>query len=84
VHDHHARIPEITPALPEMVGKRRVILDGQIVALDVSGVPTFSRLQRQWPQNRRPDRELLRRVPVKYLAFCVFAVNDRLGSAHAD
>jgi|1185.fasta_scaffold1495493_2 hypothetical protein len=28
--------------------------------------------------------ELLRRVPVKYLAFCVYAVNDSLDPAYAD
>src|SRR4051794_36139086 len=61
--------PEITAALPAAVGNRNVVLDGEIVALDKSGVPSFSRLQRRWPQNRRPSADLLRQVPTRFYAF---------------
>ena len=57
--------PEITAALPTAVSQRSVILDGEIVALDDDGVPCFSRLQRRWPQNRRPSTELLRRMTTR-------------------
>jgi bifunctional non-homologous end joining protein LigD len=61
--------PEITAALPCVVPGRRTVLDGEIVALDEAGVPCFERLQRRWPQNRRPSAELLRQVPVRFFAF---------------
>jgi bifunctional non-homologous end joining protein LigD len=61
--------PEITAALPAAASNRRMILDGEIVALDKRGIPSFSRLQRRWPQNRRPSTELLRQVPVRFFVF---------------
>jgi bifunctional non-homologous end joining protein LigD len=68
--------PEIT-ALPTAVSQRSVILDGEIVALDDDGVPCFSRLQRRWPQNRRPSTELLRRVPVRFFVFDVLRYDGK-------
>ncbi|MGZ4585850.1 MAG: ATP-dependent DNA ligase [Mycobacterium sp.] len=65
--------PEITAALPEAVAGRPVILDGEIVALDKDGVPSFGRLRRRWPQNRRPDAQLLRDVPVRFYVFDILA-----------
>src|SRR3954471_16053470 len=44
--------PEITAALPAM--GRSAVLDGEIVALDGTGVRSFGGLQRRWPQKRRP------------------------------
>jgi hypothetical protein len=49
--------PEITAALH--ASGRSVVLDGEVVALDETGAPSFSRLQQRWPQNRRPSAELL-------------------------
>jgi bifunctional non-homologous end joining protein LigD len=47
------------------------------VALDDNGVPCFSRLQRRWPQNRRPSTELLRRVPVRFFVFDVLRYDGK-------
>lgn len=70
--------PEITAAAAEAIppARRRVILDGEIVALDRAGRPSFERLQRRWPQNRKPSAQLLRDVPVRFFAFDVLAVDD--------
>ncbi|MGH3645151.1 MAG: non-homologous end-joining DNA ligase [Mycobacterium sp.] len=62
--------PEIASALPGAVD-RSVILDGEIVALDTKGIPSFERLQRRWPHSRRPSVDLLRAVPVRFFAFDV-------------
>jgi bifunctional non-homologous end joining protein LigD len=69
--------PEITAALPQALCNRSAVLDGEIVALDEAGVPSFSRLQQRWPQNRRPSAELLRRVPVRFYVFDVLSIDGR-------
>jgi bifunctional non-homologous end joining protein LigD len=63
--------PEIASGLSALVSHLPVVLDGEIVALDGTGVPSFGRLQRRWPQNRRPSAELLRQVPVRFYVFDV-------------
>ena len=65
--------PEVSSALA--TGDRRMVLDGEIVALDSGWVPSFSRLQRRWPQNRRPSAELLRQVPVRFFVFDVLRLD---------
>nr|WP_234790459.1 RNA ligase family protein [Mycolicibacterium fortuitum] len=73
----------VTRAFPELqdvaaaVGFRSMVLDGEIIAPDVGGVPSFARLQQRWPQNRRPTPELLRQVPVQLAAFDVVAIDGR-------
>src|SRR4051794_26169197 len=67
--------PEITAALPAAVNGRRAVLDGEIVALDHDGVPSFSRLQQRWPQNRRPSAELLGQVPTRFYGFDVLELD---------
>lgn len=71
----------VTRAFPELsgvaaaVGHRRAVLDGEIIAPAHDGLPSFSRLQQRWPQNRRPTPELLRQVPVQLVAFDVLALD---------
>ncbi|BBY96338.1 ATP-dependent DNA ligase (plasmid) [Mycobacterium gallinarum] len=72
---------EVSRTFPELagirgaVGGRRVILDGEIVAVGSDGRPSFIRLQRRWPQQRRPSAELVREMPTRFLAFDVLAID---------
>jgi len=62
-----------------VTGGQRLLLDGEIVALDQLGRPSFSRLQQRWPMRRRPTRSLLEQVPVMFFAFDLLASgNDDL------
>lgn len=68
--------PEIAAALPTTV-PNGTVLDGEIVALDETGAPSFSRLQGRWPQNRRPTAELLRQVPAQFFVFDALRFDGR-------
>jgi bifunctional non-homologous end joining protein LigD len=63
--------PELT-GLANAAGDRRVILDGEIVALDDRGVPNFQRLQeRMHIGNAAVARQKAVATPVSYLVFDV-------------
>lgn len=74
---------DITRTFPELasvadaVGQRPLVLDGEIVALDPQGVPSFTRLQQRWPQQRRPTPALLREVPVRLMGFDIVELEGR-------
>ncbi|HEY2765786.1 MAG TPA: histidine kinase [Pseudonocardiaceae bacterium] len=69
-----AGYPELD-VLPALV-KRRVLLDGKIVALDACGRPNLSRLQHRM-NVQRPSPAVLRRVPVAYYVFDLLRLDDR-------
>jgi bifunctional non-homologous end joining protein LigD len=55
--------PELSSEVPAAVAGRRLVLDGEIVALDAEGRPCFQRLPQRRPQQRRPSPALLHQVP---------------------
>ena len=74
----------VTTAYPELaalgptLGRRPAVLDGEIVAFDGHGVPSFQRLQeRMHVADRRTASERAARVPVCWLAFDVLHLGDR-------
>jgi DNA ligase D-like protein (predicted ligase) len=72
------RYPDLAAALPAALKRRRVILDGELIALDASGRPDFRLLQsREQQQNPFRIRVLAEEIPVIYMAFDVLQVNDK-------
>jgi bifunctional non-homologous end joining protein LigD len=67
---------DVTTCYPELavvadvLGRRRAVLDGEIVTLGPGGVASFSRLQRRM-HVRNPSTTLLATVPVQYVVFDV-------------
>ena len=75
---------DVTASYPELremaaaLGARQVVLDGEIVAFDDRGVPSFTRLQqRMHVTNPTQVRRLLAGTPVTYLAFDVLHLDGR-------
>jgi bifunctional non-homologous end joining protein LigD len=67
--DFTARYPEVRELAREL-GARRLILDGEIVAFDQEGRPSFERLQsRMHLASDSAVRRRMRDIPVTYIAF---------------
>lgn len=80
VRAHSRTLREITASYPELralttLTRRRLLLDGEIVALDERGRPDFARLQSRMHVHR-PAARLLRDVPVCYYVFDLLVAGD--------
>ena len=74
--DITARYPELT-GVDAMLGSAPAVIDGEIVAMDAAGRPSFSRLQARMhlTKPREIERELAR-TPVSLLLFDVLRLDD--------
>jgi len=70
-----AHFPELD-ALREVARRRRVVLDGTVVALDAFGRPNPARLQRRMAV-QQPSAAMLRRLPVAYYVFDLLRLGNR-------
>ncbi len=74
---------DVTGGYPELahlgaaLGDRAAVLDGEIIAFDDNGHPSFEQLQRRM-HVRGPGRPLLAEVPVLYVVFDVPWLDGRL------
>ncbi len=67
--DASHRYPELS-GLPEALGGRSVILDGEVVAFDAAGRPSFQTLQRRMGLSKLETiRRRAQEVPVNFVAF---------------
>ncbi|MEV6527400.1 RNA ligase family protein [Longispora sp. NPDC051575] len=73
-NDLTASFPELRK-LPVQLAGRRVVLDGELVALDEHGVTSFSMLQRR-VHVRSPTASLLADVPVHFFAFDIIYLDE--------
>jgi bifunctional non-homologous end joining protein LigD len=75
--DFTPRYPEVRE-LARALGARRVILDGEVVAFDDQGRPSFERLQsRMHLGSESAVRRRMRDIPVTYVAFDLLYLDGR-------
>jgi bifunctional non-homologous end joining protein LigD len=76
--DITARYPELWP-LKDQLGSRLAILDGEIVAFDERGRPSFEQLQQRMGLTAEPEvRRQMQLTPVAYLLFDVLYLETAL------
>ena len=68
--------PELAEALSGALHAREGVVDGEVVALDERGRPSFARLQRRM-HVQRPAAQLLAAAPVSYFVFDVLEVDGQ-------
>jgi bifunctional non-homologous end joining protein LigD len=72
------RYPDVVEALAKVYAGMSVVLDGEIVAFDADGRPSFEALQsRMHVTNSAQVRRLMSQTPVTYLVFDVLYVDGR-------
>jgi DNA ligase D-like protein (predicted ligase) len=71
----HRQISAAYPELEAFAQRRRLLLDGKIVALDSCGRPSFAQLQRRM-NVARPTSTMVRRAPVTYYVFDLLSLDD--------
>lgn len=75
--DITGRYPEFD-GMKKNLGRRNVILDGEIIAIDSESRPSFSLLQRRMGiADRRLQLALMKSVPASYVVFDVLYLKDR-------
>jgi bifunctional non-homologous end joining protein LigD len=72
----HRSISAAYPELEAVGGRRQMLLDGKIVALDSCGRPSFAQLQLRM-NVQRPTRAMLRRAPVAYYVFDLLSLDGQ-------
>lgn len=76
-NDITAGYPELA-ALPDLLGGRTVVLDGELVVLDAAGRPDFGVLQNRM-HVRNPAADVLAELPVQFYAFDLLILDgDRI------
>lgn len=74
--DQTAQYPELA-VLPELVAAHHAVLDGEIVALDDDGRPSFSMLQPRMQASKEPEiARAAQRRPVHLMLFDVLQIED--------
>ena len=77
LRDFTGTYPEVARAV-DALAARRVVLDGEVVALDAAGQPSFQRLAGRIHLQRAGDVRLaMPEIPVLYVAFDLLALGDR-------
>jgi bifunctional non-homologous end joining protein LigD len=71
-----SRFPDLTESLAQSLGGHSAILDGEVIARDGHGRPSFARLQRRL-RVQRPSRTLLSSVPASFCLFDVLHVDGQ-------
>jgi bifunctional non-homologous end joining protein LigD len=76
--DATGRYPELQP-ISKALDRRRAVLDGEVVALDEDGRPSFERLQQRMGLTAEAEiRRLMPEVPVAYMIFDLIYLDDAL------
>ncbi|MCC6383136.1 MAG: DNA ligase D [Dehalococcoidia bacterium] len=79
--DATKQYPELA-ALGQSLGAREVVLDGEIVAFNDRGVPSFERLQERLGLTRPAEvRRRMQQVPVVYVVFDILYLDGRSTTA---